>query len=94
MSIMLIQSREIAHFHWARKKVVLQMPGSLVAWGSEDKIRTNKFKNKHANGQISILKRNNLVSYKELDKIHTQKKSVVPSDNFALHTIETLKRGY
>ena len=29
-----------------------------------------------------------------LDKIRTQKKSVVPKDNFALHTIETLKRDY
>jgi len=29
-----------------------------------------------------------------LDKIHTQKKSAVPKDNFALHTIETLQRDY
>ena len=29
-----------------------------------------------------------------LDKIRTQKKSVVPKDNFALHTIETLKKDY
>jgi len=39
------------------------MPRSLVAGDLEDKIRTNKFQDKHANGYISILKRDKLVSY-------------------------------